>query len=123
MLTSFGARTITRRTCWSTSGRTTPRATSPRWGAPAGAQLDGGGLRRDYADQLRRPDNHPADLLVTQRAYDPRRDEREFAKVVFADLGRDLELVANLAVNLHHAGDLVLSQQIRVRGRPGCPGD
>ena len=44
--------------------------------AGVAARPAGGALRRDDADQLRRPHDDPAHLLITQRPDDPGRDQR-----------------------------------------------
>ena len=78
--------------------------------------------RGDDVHQLRRADDHPLDLLAGQRADYPRGGHRQVAQLGLGDVRRDLQPVADLAVHLNHAGDRLLNQESRVRGRPGRPG-
>src|SRR6476619_1055669 len=65
------------------------------------------GLRRDDVDELRRPDDDRADAPLGGRLHLVTA-ERELAQVVLGDVGAHLDPVADLALDLDDAGDLLL---------------
>src|SRR5699024_3435102 len=80
-----------------------PRSSGPR-----------GSAARDDVHQLRRPHDHLAHRGPVQCPLHPRRCQGRLAQLLLRGVRGDLQPVAHLALDLHHAGDGLGDQQRRV---------
>src|SRR6476619_6449490 len=71
----------------------------------------------DDVDQLGRADDDLADGPAVQRRHDLGAGQRLLLEVSVTDVRGDLDPVAHLALDLHHAGDGVVHEQRRVGHR------